>query len=108
MAVSDPLEGVHWRPRTRQEDGRRTERQVAKERGARVHPMSGAGRIKGDASTDDEQFEVKDAGKSFRLKETDVLKHDTESIAQRKRGVWVIRFEGGTEVEVRVTKRGQA
>ena len=38
-----------------------------------MHPRSGAGRIKADASTDHEVIEVKDANKSYTLHGRDLL-----------------------------------
>lgn len=66
--------------------------------------MSGAGRIKGDGSTDDELIEVKDARKEYRLKEADLRKHWKEAVQVRKEPVFVIEYESGLQVEVRVIK----
>jgi hypothetical protein len=58
---------VPWRKQTPQAQGRTTEKRVLKSLGANVHPMSGAGRIKGDGSTKDFLYEVKESRKQFTL-----------------------------------------
>lgn len=53
--------------KTVQQKGRDYERRAAKRDGARLHPGSGAGRIKHDASTADRLIEYKRATKQFTL-----------------------------------------
>lgn len=57
--------------------------------------MSGAGRIKGDAITSDNQYvEIKDANKSFTL--TAKMLHDSwvQAMKQGRTGVkWIIQFK---------------
>ncbi len=87
--------GLSWgaRPKTRQVEGRDVEAKLLKERGARVHPMSGAGSIKEDGSDDHNLYEVKLANKSFTLKSKDLVKTLVRAIRQGKQGVWLIHFD---------------
>lgn len=87
--------GLPYSPKTRQMQGRATEKRVLKSMGARQHPMSGAGRIKEDGSTPDLLIEVKDANKSFTLNGADLLQTRTRAIRQGKTGCWVITFANG-------------
>lgn len=97
--------GLPYEPRTRQQQGLVTERQVLRERGARQHPRSGAGRIKYDGSTEDAVIEVKDASRSFALNGADLLAAWTIATRQGKDSVWVIRFSNGIEAEMTLTRR---
>lgn len=97
--------GLPYRPATRQEQGLVTERQVLRERGARQHPRSGAGRIKQDGSTEDAVIEVKDANRSFTLSGTDLLAAWIDATRQGKDSVWVIRFRNGMEAELVMVRR---
>lgn len=83
-----------WQPRTRQQDGARTERAVLVRMGAKPHPRSGAGRIKHDGSTPEHLVEVKDADKSFRLSYALVRDLFTQAVRQGKQPRIVVRFPG--------------
>lgn len=93
-----------WSVPTRQVQGRQTERELLTKRGKRVHPNSGAGRIKYDGSDDDEVIEVKDAAKGFRLVGRDLLQFHQHAAREGKDAVWYITFEGldGWVAEVRL------
>jgi hypothetical protein len=94
--------------RSRQEQGGVTERRMAKARGARVHPRSGAGKIKSDASTDTELLEYKDANKSYSLRGDELLTLLKYAVRQGKEPVFVIYFtDADVTAEIKVM-RGQA
>ena len=99
--------GLPYKPKTRQQDGAATETRILRERGARQHPRSGAGRIKEDGSTEDDLIEVKDANLSFSLKGADLLQTFVRATRQGKNGVWVIKFANGIEAEIRLSRRKQ-
>jgi hypothetical protein len=82
-----------WQPRTRQKEGEQTERQIAKQRGARAHPRSGAGGIKDDASDDDTQYEIKDANKSYTLQASEVHTLWKRAVKRGKDAHFVIYFK---------------
>jgi hypothetical protein len=63
--------------------------------GARVHPMSGAGRIKADGSDDDYLYEIKDANKSFTLKSDDLRFLYAEAVKQMRQPVMLVSFQHG-------------
>src|SRR5690349_21540259 len=63
-----------WEPATPQVEGRKAERQWAKDRGARLHPNSGAGPEKNDFSTEDTVFEAKNVAKTHTIKGSDLEK----------------------------------
>lgn len=93
-----------WEPRSRQKEGERTERRIVKKRGGRVHPRSGAGRIKDDGSTDTEVIEVKDANVSHTLKARDLEALFERAVRQGKDAVYVIKFNNNIIAELRVSK----
>lgn len=96
-----------WSPRTRQEEGRKTERKVVRDRGGRVHPNSGAGHIKDDGSSDTELIEVKDAIKSHTIKASDLFALFRRAAKQSKDPVYVIQFRDHSiraEVHITITK----
>lgn len=82
-----------WSPRSRSKEGEQTERQIAKKRGGRAHPRSGAGKIKDDASNDDTVFEVKDANLSHSIKASDLLALFNRATRQGKDAEYVIYFK---------------
>ena len=82
--------GARWRTRSRQEQGRKKERQIAKELGARVHPNSGALRIKHDASDDETLYEIKDANKSYSLKADDLNTLWTRAVRDQREPVFIV------------------
>ena len=89
-----------WKPRTRQEKGRQTEKQIAKNRGAVVHPASGALRIKHDASDADTLYEIKDANKTYTLKGSEVLALYKRANMELKEPLFVVYF---TDADLTVT-----
>ena len=86
--------GLPWKPRTRQEQGRQTEKKTLKEHGMKSHPASGAGSIKYDGSNDDVVMEVKDADKSHRLDGKYLEGLYKNAIRQGKDPVMVVNFRG--------------
>lgn len=96
-----PYDGV----KTRQVQGSRAEKRMAKDRGARVHPMSGAGRIKDDASTEGEQYEFKNVMHTHSLKGKDLLALFKRAVRIGKEPVYVVYFEDvDLTAEIRLTK----
>lgn len=92
----DGVAGPSWSPDTRQVQGRTTERKVLKARGAKVHPNSGAGRIKDDGHDDEAIYEVKDAQKSHTIKAVEIRGLRKRAAEQGKQGVYIIKFPGFT------------
>ena len=82
-----------WSPRSRSKEGEQTERQIAKKRGMRAHPRSGAGRIKDDASDEHTQLEVKDANKSHTINAKELLVLWKRAMQQGKEAKYVIYFK---------------
>lgn len=81
-----------WKPRSRQMDGLASEAQIAKARGARVHPRSGAGKIKWDASDEETLYEMKDANKTHQLSGELLKRLHLAAIQQGKTAEYVIYF----------------
>lgn len=79
--------------KTPQVRGREREVEMAKSRGARPHPMSGAGRIKDDASSEDNQYEFKQAKVSHTMKGKELLDLFRRAVRQGKDPEYVIYFE---------------
>jgi hypothetical protein len=96
-----------WKRRTRQQEGRVTEKSILKERGALIHPNSGAGSIKEDGHDEDNLYEVKDtASKSFTLKMAELFRSYVRACRQGKTAVWIIYFSKYDIVaEVKVSRR---
>lgn len=95
-------------PRSRQEQGRVTEARLLKQRGARVHPNSGAGHIKEDGSDEHLLYEVKDARKTFTLNAKDLKTTFTRALRQGKMGVWLVYFsDQDVTVEIRLIPGGR-
>lgn len=92
--------------RTRQEEGRRSEKKQAKKYGLRLHPNSGAGNIKQDASDESTLVEFKDVGKVFTLNAADLLTSQQRAVRTGRDAVWVITFANGVEVVAHVTRKG--
>lgn len=84
-----PFKGM----KTRQVQGRDAEKKMAKDRGARLHPMSGAGRIKDDASNEESVFEFKNVLRSHSLKGKDLLALFIRAVRQQKVPVYIVYFE---------------
>lgn len=80
---------------SRQVEGRISEKKTAKEFGARLHPNSGAGKIKFDFSNEDTIFEHKDAAKSHSLNAAVLLDLFRHSARQGKSACYVVQFENG-------------
>lgn len=89
-----------WKKRTRQEEGRKTEKEIAKKRGARVHPASGALRIKNDASDNERLYEIKDANKTYTIKGSEVLALWKRAMVELKEPLFVVYF---TDADLTVT-----
>ena len=96
--------GLPWKPRSRQEDGRATEKKVLKRHGVRGHPNSGAGKIKYDGSDEDRVVEVKDAAKSFTLNRTYLDALFKNAAKQSKQAVLIVEFPDLT-VEAIITRK---
>lgn len=97
-----------WAPRSRSKEGEQTERQIAKKRGARAHPRSGAGKIKDDASNATHQYEVKDANLSHTIKASDLLALWKRAVRQGKEAEYVIYFKSvDLTATLRLTKGKQ-
>lgn len=107
MAHDESGQHVPWTVPTRQEQGRTTERRLLAERGARRHPMSGAGSIKQDGSTDTEVFEIKDANRTFMLSGAELLVGYLGAVRQGKDSVWIIKFTNGIKATINVTRETQ-
>lgn len=96
-----PFDGM----KTPQDKGRASERDMARNRGAHLHPMSGAGRIKDDASNDEAVFEFKNVFKSHSLRGTDLLALFVRAVRQGKQPIYVVYFEDvAITAEIRLTK----
>ncbi len=93
VGKEDSRSRPRWRKRTRQEEGRQTEKELAKKRGAKVHPASGALRIKNDASTKEILYEIKDANKTYTLKGSELQSLWKNAIKQLKDPVFVVYFQ---------------
>jgi hypothetical protein len=98
--------GLPYKPRTRQQQGRYSEKTQAKKHGVRLHPNSGAGRIKEDASDETRVVEFKDASKSFTLNGADLLGTFQRAVRQGKDSVWIITFANGVEATITLNRKG--
>ncbi|CAB5220303.1 hypothetical protein UFOVP238_20 [uncultured Caudovirales phage] len=92
-----------WQAETPQKAGRRAEASAAKRENKRLHPMSGAGRIKGDYSDDDHVYEHKSVGKQFTLRGVDVASLWKSSTKTGKTPVWVVEFPDGYVATIHVS-----
>lgn len=101
--MTDDL-GLPYKPHTRQVQGRRTEKKIIKDLGARLHPNSGSGRIKEDGSDPFRLYEVKDAGKTITLTAKALLTSWTRAVQQGKSAVWIIKFGNGMTATIHLTK----
>lgn len=93
-----------WEPKTPQEYGKRVEKKRAKERGARVHPGSGSGRIKYDASTTETLYEFKEVAKSHTLKGDYLEEIFVTATRQGKDAIYVVSFGNGITLEGRLSR----
>lgn len=94
-----------WNPVSPQKKGRRDEAKAAKRSGKRLHPMSGAGRIKGDYSDDEYVYEHKSVSKQFTLRLSDVKSLWKSSTKTGKVPVWVIQFPDGYQATINIEYR---
>ena len=95
-----PKSEVGWKARTRQSEGRQTEKEIAKRRGARLHPASGALRVKNDASDKEKVYEIKDANKTYTMKGSELRDLWRNAVKQLKDPVFVVYFK---EYDITVT-----
>lgn len=101
----DVFDNVVWmKDQTPQKKGRKTEKRLLMQRGARVHPNSGAGHIKDDGSDDDFIYEVKETAKrSFVLSVKELRSTYRRALRQGKLAVWLIHFPNeGFTAEVKL------
>ena len=98
-----------WKERTRQQDGRVTERRILTDRGAYVHPNSGAGDIKDDGHDDMYVYEVKDTdAKTFRLIGKELKTTYVRAVRQGRLAMWLIHFNKlGFTAEIRLVPNGR-
>lgn len=105
--MSDDL-GLPWAVKSRQMQGLDTEKRLLKERGAKVHPRSGAGRIKEDGSNGETVYEVKDCRKTYTLKAKDLRASFVNAVRQGKDSTWLIYFDDvNFTAEVRLVPGGK-
>lgn len=81
-----------WGIRSRQQSGMKSEKKLAKEAGARLHPRSGAGKIKDDASNEETIFEFKEVAKSHSLSGQKLEELLVRAIQQNKTAQYDIVF----------------
>lgn len=74
-------------------EGMQTEKQIVKKRGGRIHPRSGAGKIKWDGSDVDYLYEVKDANEVHSIKGTYLLSLLRDALRQGKEAVYIVYFK---------------
>lgn len=80
--------------------GMSSEKEQARKRGARLHPRSGAGSIKWDASSEDTLFEMKDVQKSHTLNGAYLRRLALDAAHQGKDARYIVQFEdAGVEIE---------
>lgn len=89
-------------PITPQVQGRIDEKRMAKEVGARLHPMSGAGSIKDDASNDTTIYEFKSVKKTHTLNGADLEALWLRGIQQGKDVEYVVEF-GDARIRASIT-----
>lgn len=92
---------------TPQVKGRQVEAKMAKDRGARLHPMSGAGRIKDDASSDDIQYEFKNVAKTHTLNGWSLDGLFVRAIRQDKEARYIVYFEDADLTAEITLRRGK-
>lgn len=91
---------------TPQVKGRKDEVRMARDRGARVHPNSGAGRIKDDASDEETQYEFKSVRKSHSLSGEALLGLWARAIRRGKNPEYVVYFEAADITATITLQRG--
>jgi hypothetical protein len=96
---------IGWTSKSPQEKGRQAEPRIAKSRGARPHPRSGAGRIKWDASSESEVLEIKHVQKSHTLNGAYLDALYRRATQQGKAAVYVIEFtDAKIEATITITR----
>lgn len=90
---------------TPQVKGRKAEKPMAKRYDAKVHPNSGAGRIKNDASNDEDDFEFKLANRSHTITSAELHKLYSDAARKGRGAMYVIEFTNGMVLEGRVLNR---
>jgi hypothetical protein len=65
---------------------------LLKQRGARIHPNSGAGHIKDDGSDDHRLYEIKDARRTHTLNADELRALYVRAVRQGKQAVYLIYF----------------
>ena len=103
---SDEL-GLPYGSKSRQVVGRDTEKKIARSTGARAHPMSGAGSIKWDASTETELLEIKDANRSHTIKGAMLDSLYRDAVREGKTPVYVVYFTDSDITVVCHVQRGR-
>lgn len=90
-----------WSKRTPQESGRYDEKRMAKRYNARLHPNSGAGSIKHDASNDSTLIEFKQSQKSHTLNGAYLSEMLSRAHAQGKDALYTVEFlDAGVLAEI--------
>jgi hypothetical protein len=96
-----------WSPRSRQTTGNQTEKQIIKKRGGRSHPMSGAGSIKWDGSTEDSLLEIKSAKVTHSIKGKMLRDLLADANKQGKDALYIIHFEDADVTLTGIITRGK-
>jgi hypothetical protein len=107
MSAEEDL-GLPYRvTKTPQEQGRKDEKRMAKSRGARVHPGSGSGRIKDDASNDTHRYEFKSVRQTHVLQGDMLLGLFKRAIRQDQEPEYVVYFKDADITATINLQRGQ-
>ena len=104
---SKPNSEARWKTRTRQKEGRETEKTIAKKRGAKLHPASGALRIKHDAPDKETLYEIKDANKTYTMNGKELLTLWKRGALELKEPVFIIYFTDSDITATISIKRGK-
>lgn len=96
-----------WKVRSRQKQGRVTEKEIAKKRGAKVHPNSGALRIKHDASDEEILYEIKDANKTYTLSGKELLELWKRATLELKEAQFVVYFTDADLTATMIITKGK-
>lgn len=97
--------GLPYDKPTPQVAGRAAEKRMAKERGAKQHPNSGAGRIKRDASSDGWLHEFKQANRTHTLDSRDLDDLHTVAIKQDRDACYTVEFANGIVAECLIYRK---
>ena len=93
-----------WKPVEPSVRGRKSERNFAKQNNARLHPNSGAGKIKNDLSTEEAIIEYKNPTKTHTIKGEELEKLLDNAQRQGKDAHYIVYFEG-TDITLHGTLR---